>query len=127
MSELSSITEFTPAGWHTLTPRVVVPDPEDFVTFLKQVFAATGEYLVDRPTVLDIGDSKIMISDVSVRDSTAGFFYVYVSDVDSTFKLAVAFGVHVIEEPADLAYGDRRCMVKDRWDNIWQIATHLKS
>ena len=30
-----------------------------------------------------------------------------------------------MEEPRNLPYGDRRAMIKDRWGNIWQIATHL--
>ena len=29
-----------------------------------------------------------------------------------------------LEEPQDMPYGDRRCMVKDPGGNIWQIATH---
>src|SRR5215475_5492530 len=33
-------------------------------------------------------------------------------------------GAVVLEEPADMTYGDRRAMVRDRWGNIWQIATH---
>src|SRR5262245_64253234 len=33
-----------PAGWHTVTPRIVVDDPAAVVAFLKRVFAATGEF-----------------------------------------------------------------------------------
>lgn len=24
-----------------------------------------------------------------------------------------------------ISYGDRRCIVEDKWGNTWQIATHL--
>ena len=29
-----------------------------------------------------------------------------------------------LEAPREMPYGDRRAMVRDRWGNTWQIATH---
>jgi uncharacterized glyoxalase superfamily protein PhnB len=52
------------------------------------------------------------------------FLYVYVDDSDSTYKRALLAGATSLEEPADMPYGDRRAMVRDRWGNTWQIATH---
>jgi uncharacterized glyoxalase superfamily protein PhnB len=106
-----------------VTPRIVVRDAERLVAFLKSVFGATGDHRSDRPAVLEIGDSKIMISDAGVRAPTPAFLYVYVADADLTYRRAIDAGARSVEEPADLPYGDRRAMVEDRWGNTWQIAT----
>ena len=116
-------SHFTPAGWHTVTPRIVVPEAERLVEFLKQVFGAAGDYRSDRPCVLTIGDSMLMISDLGVRMTMNAFLYVYVSDVDAIYRRAIEAGARTIEEPAETPYGDRRCMIEDAWGNTWQIAT----
>ena len=36
---------------------------------------------------------------------------------------APASSARSLEAPADMPYGDRRCMVEDAWGNTWQIAT----
>jgi len=114
-----------PEGWNTITPRIVVQDPRAFVEFLRRVFAATGDYLESRPSVIRIGDSLLMISEAGVRDTMTAFLYVYVDDVEAVYKRAVEAGARTIEEPVDTPYGDRRCMVEDQWGNTWQIATPL--
>jgi PhnB protein len=116
---------FTPKGWRTITPRIVARDSRNLVGFVKQVFEATGEYRDGAPTVLSIGDSMIMISDVGVRGPTPAFLYVYVRDADETYRLAVSAGAVSVEEPRNLPYGDRRAMIEDSWGNIWQVATLL--
>jgi PhnB protein len=115
--------KFTPKGWRTITPRIVARDARSLVEFIKQVFEATGEYREGAPTVLSMGDSIIMISDVEVRGPTPAFLYVYVCDADETYRRAVSAGAVSVEEPRNLPYGDRRAMIEDRWGNIWQIAT----
>lgn len=115
----------SPKGWRTITPRIVADDSRNLVAFIKQVFDARGEYRDGAPTVLSIGDSMIMISDIGVRGPTPAFLYVYVRDADETHRLAISAGAKSVEEPRDLPYGDRRAMIEDRWGNIWQIATLL--
>jgi PhnB protein len=114
-----------PEGWHTVTPRIVVEDAERMVEFLRQVFGATGNYQSDRPSVIKIGDSIVMIGEAGVRNATPAFLYVYVNDTDATFRCALEAGAHSLEEPFDTPYGDRRCMVEDQWGNSWQIATYM--
>jgi uncharacterized glyoxalase superfamily protein PhnB len=93
------------------------------VEFVKHVFDAAGDYRDGAPTVLSIGDSMIMISEIEVRGPTPAFLYVYVCDADRTYRLAVSAGAVSVEEPRNLPYGDRRAMIEDRWGNVWQIAT----
>jgi uncharacterized glyoxalase superfamily protein PhnB len=116
-------SRFSPEGWHTVTTRIVVAGAADFVSFLRQVFRAEGEYRPDRPAVVTIGDTKLMVSEPGVRPPTPAFLYVYVSDADATYRLALAAGARSLEKPTDTPYGDRRAMVEDRWRNVWQIAT----
>ena len=113
-----------PEGWHSITPRIVVHDAREFVDFLQKVFLAAGEYQEQRPTVIQIGDSKIMVTDAGIRPPAPAFLYVYVTNTDETYLRAVEAGVKTIEQPAMTPYGDRRCMVEDRWGNTWQIATY---
>jgi uncharacterized glyoxalase superfamily protein PhnB len=112
-----------PEGWHTLTPRIVTDDVTGLADFLRRAFGATGTTERDRPTVLRIGDSVLMLSGTGPRPATPAFLYLYVDDVDATYQRAVRAGAASIEEPTEMPYGDRRGMVQDRWGNVWQIAT----
>jgi PhnB protein len=103
----------------------VAHDARGLVDFLKRVFAATGEYRPALPSEIRIGDSVIMISDAGARSPITAFLYVYVSDIDATYQRALDAGARSLEEPLDMPYGDRRCMVEDKWGNTWQIATHM--
>ena len=114
--------DVAPPGWHTVTPRIVVRDATGLVDFLAYVFGATGEFVSAAPTIVQIGESKVMISEAGARAPMPAFLYVYVADVDSAFRRAVERGAAVLENPWDTPYGDRRCMVEDRWGNTWQIA-----
>ena len=117
------MTRFTPEGWHTLTTRIVVADAQGLVSFIRDVFDGTGDYSPERPTVMAIGDSHLMISDEGNRAAMPAFLYVYVADADGTYKRAIKAGATTLEEPVDTPYGDRRAMVTDQWSNVWQIAT----
>jgi PhnB protein len=112
-----------PAGWHTLTPRIITDDVEGLVKFIQRVFGAEGDYHEERPSELRIGDSMLMVSGDGVREGFAAFLYVYVDDADATYQRAIDAGATELETPRDLPYGDRRGMVRDAWGNIWQIAT----
>ena len=76
---------------------------------------------------MKIGDSIVMVSGAGVRDTVTAFLYVYVDDADATYQRALEAGAHSLEEPMDLPYGDRRGMVRDPWNNIWQIATRKET
>jgi PhnB protein len=119
------MTKSIPDGWHSLTPRLVVPDPARLVGFLKLAFAATGDFRADSPSQIRIGDSLVMVSGAGPRDAMPAFLYLYVDNIDATYRRALQAGAVSLEVPQDLPYGDRRGMVKDPSGNIWQIATHM--
>ena len=103
-----------PAGWHTVTPRIVVEDPAAFVAFLKRVFDAAGEFQASRPSEIAIGDSLLMVSAAVSREPFPAFLYVYVENADATYQRALDEGAVSVEAVWDTPYGDRRGMVRDR-------------
>jgi PhnB protein len=121
------MTKSTPEGWHSVTPRLVVSDAAMLVEFLMQAFGATGDLQTERPSVMRIGDSLVMVSSVGPREAMPAFLYVYVDDIDATYKRALDAGAVSLEEPWDTPYGDRRGMVQDPCGNVWQIATRKES
>ncbi|HEU5218937.1 MAG TPA: VOC family protein, partial [Gemmatimonadales bacterium] len=106
-----------------VTPRIVADDAAGLVEFLRRAFGATGALPADRPAVMRIGDSVVMISSAGPRAAMPAFLYLYVEDADVTYQRALDAGARSLEAPTDTPYGDRRGMVEDRWGNIWQIAT----
>lgn len=117
------MAKWIPEGWHSVTPRLVAADPAALVAFLKRAFLATGELRTDSPSQLRIGDSLVMISGVGPREAMPSFLYLYVPDVDATYERALQAGAVSLESPDEMPYGDRRAMVRDPSDNVWQIAT----
>jgi len=118
------MTKSVPEGWHSVTPRLVVQDAAMQVEFLRRAFGATGEFRDDKPSVIRIGDSLVMVSRVGPREAMPAFLYLYVDDTDATYQLALEAGAISLEAPWDTPYGDRRGMVRDPCGNNWQIATH---
>jgi len=113
-----------PEGWSTITPRLVTPDVEALVAFLRAAFAAEGDVHAGRPAELRIGDSMLMVSDgAGIRSAMPCLLHLYVVDADETYARAIQAGARSIEPPMDMPYGDRRATVSDNWGNLWQIAT----
>jgi PhnB protein len=125
-TQSTSPAAFKPDGWHTVTPRIIVPDAAGLVEFIRRVFNATGDYSPQAPAELKIGDSIIMVSDAGVREQMLSCLYVYVENADVTWQCAVTAGALSLEAPSDTPYGDRRGIVRDRWGNAWQIATRMR-
>jgi PhnB protein len=57
------MNKFQPDDWHTVTPRIIVWDPENLITFIRQVFYGRGEFRLGLPAEIRIGASVVMISD----------------------------------------------------------------
>jgi PhnB protein len=111
-----------PAGFHTITARMVVSDAVVAVEFLRDVFGAIGEIHADRPAEVHIGDSVVMVTSAGERDLFPAFLYIYVDDADHAYRRAITAGAISIEAPIDTPYGDRRAMVRDPLGNMFQIA-----
>ena len=122
-----------PAGYHTVTPYLVVPNALAFVAFVEKAFGT-----VERSRVLrldgTIAQAEVQIGDSRVRVAQAREpwtpmptgLYLYVPDTDATYEAALAAGGLSLLEPADQFYGDRNAGVQDPWGNNWWIATHIE-
>jgi PhnB protein len=125
--------KFTQDGYHTCTSTLTVYGAKKLLTFLKEVFGATERMLMNGPNdsiahaEVGIGDSVIMIGDASPDfPPRGGAIYVYVEDVDVTYKRALEAGAKPLREPADQFYGDRSAGVEDSFGIYWGIATHIE-
>ena len=113
------------AGYHSVTPRLMVSDVIAQVEFLHRAFDATGEAQPGRPAEVRIGDSLIMVSGTTERDAFPAFLYIYVADADKAHDRAIRAGAISLEAPLDTPYGDRRGMIRDPFGNVFQIAHPL--
>ena len=68
------IDTHAPPGWHTVTPRIIARNAEALVEFVKHVFSATAAHDASAPSIVTIGDSRIMISEAGVRDVETQFY-----------------------------------------------------
>jgi PhnB protein len=128
-----------PEGYHTLTTYLTVDNATEAIEFYKQAFSAKETVRMEAPggtighAELEIGDSKVMLSDpmpgASTRPpkelggTTAGIF-VYSEDVDAAIQKAVDAGATVTMEADDMFWGDRFGTVTDPYGHVWSIATH---
>lgn len=122
-----------PDGYHTITPYLIVEDADKLVEFIEQTF--DGQLIFQMRTEagrishaeMKIGDSMLMLSEASEEWSAMPtMIHLYVSDTDTVYQKALAYGAVSIKEPQDQFYGDRNASVKDSSGNIWGIATHIE-
>jgi PhnB protein len=99
-----------------------VSDITGAVEFLRAVFGAAGEVPAGRPAEVRVGDSMVMVAQAGEREPFPAFLYIYVDDADAAYRRALAAGAVSLEPPLDTPYGDRRAMVRDPFDNVFQIA-----
>jgi PhnB protein len=126
-------TKSIPEGYHSITPSFCVDGAQEFINFLKEVFAAQDRFKMDGPggkvmhAELNIGDSAVMVSDVMPQwPAKSNSLYVYVDDVDATYQRALKAGATSVRAPENAFYGDRTSAVQDPFGNMWGIATHVE-
>jgi PhnB protein len=129
-----------PEGFHTLTPHLVVKGADQAIEFYKKAFGAKEVGRMPGPdgkTIMHadliIGDSHLMLVDEfpdmgclgpqSVGGSPVSI-HIYVEDVDTFFKQALAAGAQEKMPLTDMFWGDRYGMVADPFGHTWSIATH---
>ena len=130
-----------PAGYHTVTPYLIVKGAAAAIEFYKSVFGAIEEMRMAGPggTIMHaeirIGDSKIMLSEECPQWGTRGpqtlggspvGLCLYFPDVDARVAAAVAAGATVTKPVQDQFYGDRSGSVTDPFGHQWTVATHIE-
>lgn len=125
-----------PSGYHTVTAHLSVEGAADAIDFYKKAFGAEE---IDRAVdpsgskvwhaSLRIGDSMIMVNYVFPDmggSASQSSMWLYVRDVDASFKRAVDAGAKPGMPPADMFWGDRMGQVTDAFGQKWTLATHVK-
>jgi PhnB protein len=129
---MSNKTGHIQPGYTTITPYLYAR--LDLLDFLKHAFdaevthAPTLDHAGNFHAEARIGDAHLLLGSGYFSDpSMAAAVYLYVPDVDATYRRAVSLGATALREPADQTWGDRVGGVKDSSGNTWWIATYKGS
>ncbi|HMJ82705.1 MAG TPA: VOC family protein [Vicinamibacterales bacterium] len=122
-----------PSGYHTVTPYLRVTGAAELIEFLERAFGANENHRSLAPdgsimhADVTIGDSHVMLTDgMENFPPLPGSNFLYVSDVDATYRSAIDAGATSMMEPSDQFYGDRTAGVRDPFGNVWWIGTHIE-
>jgi PhnB protein len=121
-----------PEGYRSVTPSLVVKGAAKMIDFLKQAFAAEEAFRMPMPNgdimhaEVKIGDSVVMLNDAMGQAPTTSSLFLYVKDVDATYKSALKAGATSASAPSNMFWGDRVAQVRDPAGNNWSIATHVE-
>jgi PhnB protein len=118
---------------HTVTVYFHPIGAQRFIDFVTAAFGgkelmrhAEGDMILHAK--VQIGDSVIELGEARYPTqplSTA--IYLYVDDVDGMYEQALKAGGTSMLAPTDQPYGDRNAWVQDPFDNVWYIASPVKS
>ena len=127
-----------PEGYHSVTPYLIIDGAADAIDYYKKAFGATELFRMEHQgkighAELKIGDSPIMLADeqpaLGYRAPTAlggtpVSLMIYVEDVDTIYKQAIAAGGKELKPLQDQFYGDRSGTFTDPYGHVWTVATH---
>jgi len=128
-----------PDGFHTITPHIVVSDPDEAIEFYKKALGAQEKGRFNAPdgksvmhAELKIGDSIVMLGSEhppqclspKSRGGTSVSLYLYFENADAAFDRAVKAGCTVKMPMTDQFWGDRYGQVEDPFGHQWGFATH---
>ena len=117
---------------HTLAVYFHPVGAPKFIDFLQNAFGAevverhqSNEGFVYHAKVR-MGDSIVEMGEAHDQwQQMPSAIYMYVEDVDATYKQALSAGATSALEPTNQPYGDRTAWVNDEFGNIWYLSTWL--
>ncbi len=130
-----------PAGFHTLTPYLIVKGAADAIDFYKRAFGAKERFRMTGPDGKSLGHAEITIGDsiLMLADGMPGFsqspqelhgtsvsLLLYVKDVDAAFQRAVDAGAAVKQPVENKFYGERAGSLADPFGHLWTLMTHIE-
>src|SRR5487761_66083 len=130
-----------PAGYHSVTPYLIVKDAAAALAFYKKAFRAKEKLRLPAPggrighAEIQIATSRVMLADEnpamgahapnSVTPPPVGIM-LYIKDVDPVFERAVAAGARVERPLQNQFYGDRMGTLVDPFGHRWYLGTHIE-
>jgi PhnB protein len=122
-----------PAGLHTINVYLHPLRAEPVIKFMERAFGATGVEKYASPdgvvhhARVTIGDSVVEMGEAhGPYQPMPTMFYLYVPNVDASYRRALEAGATSLSQPTDQPYGDRTAGVKDAFGNQWYLATQLR-
>ena len=130
-----------PAGFHSVTPYLIIDGAARALDFYKRVFGATEKMRMPGPdgkighAEISVGGSTVMLADEHPEMGARGprtfggspvSLHLYVSDVDATVDKAVAAGAKLLRPVENKFYGDRMGTIEDPFGHHWHVSTHTE-
>ena len=130
-----------PAGYHSLTPSIIVRDAASAIDFYTRAFGAEEVSRMPAPdgklmhAELRFGDSTLMLADENPEwglksplstSGNPGSLHLYVANADDAVARAVAAGCTVQYPLEDTFWGDRYGKVVDPYGHEWGIAHRIR-
>ena len=138
---MSSKVSPIPAGYHSVTPYLLIGGAGAAIDFYIRAFDAVEILRLTAPdgrighAEIRIGDSHLMLADEhpemdflgpQSRGGTCVTIHLYVADADAVFARAIAAGAKELRPLCDQFYGDRSGAVTDPWGHVWSIASRVE-
>lgn len=121
-------------GFRSLTPYLHPASAAKVIDFLKQAFAAEeiARYVDPEGRIahaeVRIGDAMLEMGEAhGPYQPMQSAIYLFVPDVDATYRRAIEAGATSVFVPTDQPYGDRNAWVRDPFGTTWFIAMPIKS
>jgi PhnB protein len=136
---MKSAVKPIPAGYHAVTPYLIVAGAAGAIDFYKKAFGAKEVMRMPGPggrighAEIEIGGSRIMLADEFPDMNCKGpkafggspvSIHLYVDDVDAVAERAVAAGAKPTQPVQDKFYGDRMGTLEDPFGHTWHVSTH---
>ncbi len=125
-----------PEGFHTVTPYLIVHDGARAIDFYKKAFGAKEIMRMPGPNgsvshaEIKIGDSIVMMGSAPNAHPPQGEspvnIFLYLEDVDKTFRDALSAGAKELQPLANQPWGDRYGRVTDPFGHVWALATRIE-
>lgn len=130
-----------PAGFHTITPHIVVRGAARAAEWYTQALGAEERHRISLPNgkimaiELWFGDSAVMVADEFPEmgivsplaiGGTAVVLHRYTDNVDALWQRVVAAGAEVLHPLQEQFWGDRQGQVLDPFGHKWNLAQHVR-
>ncbi|MGB7727526.1 MAG: VOC family protein [Candidatus Acidiferrum sp.] len=124
-------SDWKPKGYSSVSVYLMSDGAQKVIDFLKKIFDASDLRHIAGPegkiihAEIRIDDTVVMIADaVGSHPAFPAWLHVYVSDVDATYKKALAAGGVPVQEPVRKEGDpDKRGGFKDPSGNTWWVST----
>lgn len=130
---------YRPEGYQNVIPNLMFKDAKVASDFYEEALGARDISLMqdDKGWVMHgemrIGDSVLFFGEEiewfprkAPKEPGSIAFYIYVEDVDVSYKRAVEAGMTSVSEPETMFWGDRTAVVTDKYHYSWTFSTKVE-